>query len=162
MTADYSPFFDYPTGDGEARPDSFVLLAQFTSDEWARLLAFTETLRFEPGQDLIRAGESERALYLITGGALELLLPGRHGASPFRVIDAPSVIGEMAFFDGRPRSMTVRAQTGGEARRFSRRAFEAFAIREPALSRALLLDLARMLSLRLRQSGALLQSQSGV
>jgi CRP-like cAMP-binding protein len=158
---DYSSFFDYPTGEGEARPDSFVLLAQFTSDEWAKLLAFTETLRFEPDDDLIRAGDSERALYLITDGTLELLLPGRDSASPFRTIDAPSVIGEMAFFDGRPRSMTVRAQTRGEARRLSRRAFEAFAIREPALSRALLLDLARMLSLRVRLSDALLQSRLG-
>jgi CRP/FNR family transcriptional regulator, cyclic AMP receptor protein len=157
---DYSPFFDYPTSEGEARSDGFVLLAEFTSDEWAKLLAFTETLRFEPGHELIRAGEGERALYLITGGTLELILPGGDGASRLRTIEAPSVIGEMAFFDGRPRSMTVRAHTGGEARRLSRQAFEAFAIREPALSRALLLDLARMLSLRLRLSDALLQSRA--
>jgi CRP/FNR family transcriptional regulator, cyclic AMP receptor protein len=161
MSVDYSPFFDYPTSEGEARPDSFVLLGQFTSDEWAKLLAFTETLRFEPGNELIRAGDSECALYLITHGAVELILPGGKGASPFRTIDAPSVFGEMAFFDGRPRSMTVRAQTGGQARRLSRQAFEAFAIREPALSRALLLDLARMLSLRVRMSDALLQSRTG-
>ncbi|MEA2421142.1 MAG: family transcriptional regulator, cyclic receptor protein [Thermoleophilaceae bacterium] len=156
---DYSSFFDYPAGEGGVRPDSFVLLAQFTSDEWAKLLAFTETRRFEAGDDVIRAGDGERALYLITDGTLELLLPGREGASPLRTLDAPSVIGEMAFFDGRPRSMTVRAHTGGEARRLSRQAFEAFAVREPALSRALLLDLARILSLRVRLTDALLQSR---
>src|SRR4051795_672232 len=153
---DYSPFFDYPTGVGEARPDSFVLLAQFTSDEWAKLLAFTETLRFEPGDHLIRAGETERALYLITEGTLELLLPARDAPKPFRTIAAPSVLGEMAFFDEHPRSMTARARTAGEARRLSREAFESFAVREPALARTMLLDLARMLSLKLRMSDALL------
>jgi len=65
------------------------------------------------------------------------------------------VFGEQAFFDGLPRSASVRALSDGEVRSLTREAFAVLAAREPELARALLLDLGRILSLRLRQTSAL-------
>jgi CRP-like cAMP-binding protein len=69
-------------------------------------------------------------------------------------IEPGTVIGEVAFFDGRPRSAGVRAVTECELFRLSFEAFEVLAAREPALGRAVLLDLGRILAARLRQTNA--------
>jgi CRP/FNR family transcriptional regulator, cyclic AMP receptor protein len=99
-----------------------------------------------PGDWLIREGELDRALYVLSDGRLEAILPGRAG----RVIDAPASVGELAFLDGRPRTAGLRALTHGEAQRLSYDAFEALSAREPRLARDLLLDLGRIVAARLR------------
>jgi CRP-like cAMP-binding protein len=77
------------------------------------------------------------------------------------VVRAGSVIGEQAFVDGQPRSATVRSTTDSELLRLSRDAFETFAARDPALAMDLIFDLARILSLRLRTSQALMARSLG-
>jgi len=58
-----------------------------------------------------------------------------------------SEFGGTAIFVG----SSVRARTDGEIRRLTLPAFEVLAAKEPALARVVLFDLARILSLRLRQ-----------
>ena len=60
------------------------------------------------------------------------------------------VIGELCFVDGGPRSSTLRGVTDGELRRLSYESFEVLAAREPELARAVLFDIGRILSQRLR------------
>jgi CRP/FNR family transcriptional regulator, cyclic AMP receptor protein len=122
------------------------LLAARTAEDWDVLLDHTETRRLRPGDWLIRAGERDRALYVLSDGRLEAHVPGR----PPRAIDAPATVGELAFLDGRPRSAGLRALTHGEAERLSYDAFEALSARHPHLARALLLDLGRIVVARLR------------
>jgi CRP-like cAMP-binding protein len=69
------------------------------------------------------------------------------------VIEQGSVFGEQSFFDGCP--ATVRALSDGELRSLTPEAFEVLAAREPDLARMILLDLGRILSLRLRSTSAL-------
>jgi CRP-like cAMP-binding protein len=126
-------------------PESGLLAAR-TAEEWDLLLDHTETRRLRPGDWLIRAGERDRALYVLSDGRLEAHVPGR----PPRAIDAPATVGELAFLDGRPRSAGLRALTHGEAERLSYDAFEALSARHPQLARALLLDLGRIVVARLR------------
>jgi CRP-like cAMP-binding protein len=126
-------------------PESGLLAAR-TAEDWDVLLDHTETRRLRPGDWLIRAGERDRALYVLSGGRLEAHVPGR----PPRAIDAPATVGELAFLDGRPRSAGLRALTHGEAERLSYGAFEALSARHPHLARALLLDLGRIVVARLR------------
>jgi CRP-like cAMP-binding protein len=75
-------------------------------------------------------------------------LPRDEGA--FKTIDAPSVLGELAFFDGRPRSATLDAVTDVEVVRLDAAAFARLSADAPELAHAMLLDLARILALRLR------------
>jgi CRP-like cAMP-binding protein len=138
-----SSYFDYPT-DGPAESD-LTFLADRGQQDWAILLEHTETRRFAAGDEVIRAGDRDRALYLLTAGSLAV-----ESGAAFRTIDAPSVVGEIAFLDGGPRSLTLVATTDGELRRLSLDAFEALAGRHPELARAMLFDLGRIVSLRLR------------
>jgi CRP/FNR family transcriptional regulator, cyclic AMP receptor protein len=143
---DTSSFFTYPTLVGERPAPEAGLLATRTQGDWDILLAYTDTRRLRPGDWLIRDGELDRALFLLSDGRLEAVRPGRAG----RVIAAPATVGELAFLDGRPRSAGLRAITHGEAQRLSYDAFEALSAREPRLARDLLLDLGRIVATRLR------------
>ena len=143
---DTSSFFTYPTLVGDRPAPEAGLLATRSQGDWDVLLAYTDTRRMRPGDWLIREGEIDRALYVLSDGRLEAILPGRAG----RIIEAPATVGELAFLDGRPRTAGLRALTHGEAQRLSYDAFEALSAREPRLARDLLLDLGRIVAARLR------------
>ena len=149
---DTSSFFNYPTVPQtpavEREPG---LLAGRTEDDWAILLRHSETLRFRPGEVVLRAGEIDRALYILTEGHLEIMA---EGGSPRPPVTAPATVGEASFLDGRPRAVTLRALSGGELLRLSFEAYEALAAWDHALGRALLLDVGRILASRLRAASA--------
>lgn len=147
---DVSAFFQYPTGLGEGAGD-LVFLRDRSDADWEKVLSHTDVRRFRAGEVIIRAGDTDRALYIVTEGELDVFLPQRGGGSGrFKSIEAPSVIGEVSFVDGGPRSTTLRAVSDGELRRLSLESFDVLAAREPELGRAILLDVARILARRLR------------
>ena len=114
-------------------------------------MSYSEHMHFKLNETLIHAGELDRALYFVTDGRLDLLLPQPSGAERLvRTISAPAVIGEMGFLENRPRSMTIKGMTEGELLRLDYAAFERLAIEEPQIAQNLTFELARVLSLRLR------------
>jgi CRP/FNR family cyclic AMP-dependent transcriptional regulator len=134
----------------EAHEDSadLLFLPEATVSDWAAIFSHAEVRRIDAGLALVQAGEQDRALYLLTEGTVGVRLPRDEGA--FKSIDAPSVLGELAFFDGRPRSATLDALTDVEVVRLDVAAFDRLLAHEPALAHAMLRDLARILALRLR------------
>ena len=136
-------YFDYPTD--EPAESELTFLADRGEQDWQIVLSHTETRRFSAGDEVIRAGDQDRALYLLTEGSLAVASGGA-----FRTIGAPSVVGEVAFLDGGRRSLTLVATTDGELRRLSLDSFEKLAGRHPELARAMLFDLGKIVSLRLR------------
>ena len=147
----FASYFAYPGT--EAARDDFVFLPDRGEEDWARLLDHSEVLRFRAGDDVIRAGETDRALYIIVEGTLEiLLLDDRGDERRYGTITQHSVTGEMSFLDGRPRGATIRALTEGEVIRISFDSYESLAARYPELGRAILLDLGRILAARLRRA----------
>jgi CRP/FNR family cyclic AMP-dependent transcriptional regulator len=138
---------------------ALVFLADWDDHDWDKLLAHTEIRRFRAGEMVIRAGESDRTLYIVAEGRLEVLL-GDAGVRRIAIIETGSVVGEQVFLDGQPRSASVRALTDVKILRLSVEAFEVFAAHEPQLGLAFLFDLARILSLRLRQTTALITAVS--
>lgn len=153
--------FDYPDASGRPAGDEFVFLADWSEGEWSQLLRHTDARSFAAGETVIRAGEGERSLYIVAEGRLEILRPrGRLGRLVVvHVCAAGGVIGEQAFVDGRPRSATIRASEAGRLLRLSGDAFETFAGHYPALARRMLLDLARILSLRLREAHLIIERE---
>jgi CRP-like cAMP-binding protein len=75
---------------------------------------------------------------------------GRRRTSRIALVGAGSVIGELAFFDGGPRSALVRAVTPAVLAELSPADFNALAAANPGLARRLLFDLGRILAQRLR------------
>lgn len=144
---DTSAFFNYPTlgGAQEPAPDP-GFLPHATVEEWDAVLAATETLRFHPGDVVLRAGDRDRAFYVLLDGQLETEGTGT-------AVLAPSVLGVAAFLDGQPRAVTLLARGHGELARMSWDAYEALAARDPRLGRSILVDLGRGLAARLRSAG---------
>lgn len=180
-------FFDYDSVAVHERSSELQLLADRPRSDWDKVLAHTETRRFSRGEKIIEAGEQDRALYLLTEGTLGVRLGGgskREPAGPqprgpgrpasfskgrqdggpnttFKAIDAPSVVGEVAFLDGGPRSATLFAISDGELLRLRLESFETLAAREPELGRAILFDLARIVTARLRMASDVIARSGG-
>lgn len=161
--SDYQAF-RVPGEEVEVDPrDHLLLLPECGADDWTRLLGSTERVFLPAGDVLIAAGAIDRALYFLTKGVLEVSgpRPGRH-LRRMR-IDAPSVVGEQAFLDSRPRSAEVRAVSDSELWRLTPQGFERLTAENPRLAQAVLFDIGRILSIRLRRAAALywLASSSG-
>jgi CRP/FNR family cyclic AMP-dependent transcriptional regulator len=140
---DTTGFFQYPT-ETELPQGLPGFLAERGERDWATLLEHTDTHLFRPGETVLTAGETDRALYLLVDGWLR---------APSGVIHPITTLGEAAFLDGRPRAVTVTAMSDGELLRMSYDAFEALAARDASLGRQILLDVGRILSARLRAAG---------
>jgi CRP/FNR family transcriptional regulator, cyclic AMP receptor protein len=145
----------------EAHEDSADLLfmPEATAQDWATVFQHADVRRIPAGLALVQAGEQDRALYLLTEGTVGVRLP--RDESAFKTIDAPSVVGELAFFDGRPRSATLDAVTDVEVVRLDEAGFERLSEVAPELARAMLRDLARILALRLRMASDVIADLRG-
>jgi CRP/FNR family transcriptional regulator, cyclic AMP receptor protein len=134
----------------EAHENSADLLfmPEATAADWATIFSHAEVRHIGAGLALVQAGEEDRALYLLTEGTVGVRLPRDEGT--FKSIDAPSVLGELAFFDARPRSATLDALTDVEVVRIDEAAFASLLADAPDLANMMLRDLARILALRLR------------
>jgi CRP/FNR family transcriptional regulator, cyclic AMP receptor protein len=143
VALDTSSFFIYPNVAAETTaPETFF--ADRDERDWDRLLAYTETRRFRPGEVVLPDGVADRALYLLADGRLEVHPGGQ-------LVDAPATLCEESFLDGEPAAAGLRAVTHGEAQRLSFEAFETLSAREPRLARDLLLDLGRLVAAELRR-----------
>jgi CRP/FNR family transcriptional regulator, cyclic AMP receptor protein len=152
---DTTGFFNYPTLSRAPEPAPGPgFLPHATVEEWDAVLGATETLRFHPGDVVLRAGERDRAFYVLLDGRLEAEGTGA-------VVLSPSVLGVAAFLDAQPRAVTMLARGHGELARMSWDAYEALAARDPRLGRTILVDLARGLAARLRDAGPALPGWTG-
>jgi len=153
-------FFDYPTQTESQPAEELVFLPGWDDTKWQKLLQHTEMRRFQAGEAVIRYGETDRALYIIVSGRLDVLIPrGQTGKMRHtQTREAGAVIGEQAFLDGKPRSATLRAATDGELLSISHDAFQVFAAHQPELARDILFELARTLSVKLRQANVFISN----
>jgi CRP-like cAMP-binding protein len=147
-------FFDYPTGGERVWSEEQYFLADCAEDDWATLLQHTHSRRFLAGEPVLEPTTTERAFYLIIDGTLEAIRPDgrRRPERPLATFNAGTVIGELSFFDGRPRSALVRAVTDGELARLGVEDLDRLAGTRPDLARAILFDLGRILAGRLRDA----------
>lgn len=138
-------------GNAEAE---YLLLPGWRDHDWQKLFAATTSRPFKASEFVIQRGVSDRALYMVAAGTLEVGVTYVDGVSisPLAKIGAGSVIGEQSFFDGQPRSANVFAVTDGELLCLMPEKFRELAEAEPALARDLVFALARILSLRLRHT----------
>ena len=118
--------------------------------DWDALANYMEPRLFSPGETVLVGGEPDRSLYLLRQGTLEAIVTSKSGSKRTTVMEAGSVFGEVAFFDGGDRSATVRGTTQGELRRLTFERFESMAAEQPELARALLLELGGRVAGRLR------------
>ncbi|MBW1644896.1 MAG: cyclic nucleotide-binding domain-containing protein [Deltaproteobacteria bacterium] len=122
--------------------------------DWEIFKEYLEPLRFAAGDILYHEGEQGDYLVYILSGRLEALKKTAFLGKPVILADflAGSVVGEMAFVDGSPRSVTVKVLEDSELLRFSRASYEELLRRTPVIGAKLLNGIAHLLSLRLRKA----------
>jgi SulP family sulfate permease len=132
--------------------DSGVILRGLSATEWETFVGFCESQVFAPGECIMRAGDSGRAIFIIRAGRVRPELPGRKLKLP--LMEPGTVFGELAFFDGGKRSATLWAVDRVELLTLPFDAFERLGAWHPHITTELLLDLGRVLSQRLRRAEA--------
>ncbi len=103
---------------------------------------------FAPGDELMRAGDVERSMYVMLDGEVSV---EREGLELARLV-AGDHFGEISLIDHGPRAATIRATSFGSAISVSADALEAFCREEPVLGNALLWKLLNVMGQRLRRA----------
>lgn len=146
-------FFDYPVGARGESSDGTTILEGLSDAHWRVLLDHVQRIPFVRGEEIVRAGTREAAVYILADGEVEVVAPGRlRGGRVLATIGAGSVFGELSFFDDQPRSATVRATAAGHVLKLTRQRLEALAAWEPALARRILFDPGRTIAFRMRHT----------
>ena len=145
-------YFDYDkNGDQENQNQQITVLEGLSEDEWQMVIRNAQTIPFKKGEILLKEGEADDAVYIVVSGQVEVVSKHSFGrVKRIATIDEGSVFGEVAFFDARPRSASVRAVDEGQVLRLSRRGFEQIAAWNPNLAQQFLFDLGSVLAYRFR------------
>lgn len=134
-------------------PD-ILALPHWGAEQWQKLLDHTRPRPFRASEVVIQRDSADRTLYLVAAGSLEVGVTQVDGISMTSLarISAGSILGEQSFFDGQPRSANVWAVADGALLLLPFEEFTRFGETEPVLARDFLFAMARVLSIRLRNT----------
>lgn len=127
---------------------------------WEDILSFTEymdTYNVKKGQVIFCEGSDEKYMCIIAEGRVNILKDDSERKNKvIATIEKGSVLGEMSLIDGGPRSATAVADDHVTLFLLSKERFDLLLEKMPALGVKLVLKIAKMLSLRLRQTSGTL------
>jgi CRP-like cAMP-binding protein len=112
-------------------------------------------VRFAPGETVLHEGEVGGALYVLASGQVEVVRRATDGTEKvLAVLEAPAAFGEMSLIDREQRAATVRARsecvalqlTAGDLASFRKHSRDGFTL--------VVVNIARLLSSRLREANA--------
>jgi CRP-like cAMP-binding protein len=134
--------------------DDVLMLPGWSDADWDKLIVRTKPQPVQASDVVIQRGATDRSLGFVVSGSFDVGITQVDGVSisPLARIGAGSVIGEQSFFDGLPRSANVWAVESGQLLMLDFEDFNRFSREEPALARDLTFALARVLSVRLRNT----------
>jgi CRP/FNR family cyclic AMP-dependent transcriptional regulator len=151
-----SAIADFRAGGAAPGRDEALWLPDWRDEDWNLLFGFMDIRKVPSGDALIRRGEPDRTLYFVLRGELEVIVQSNDGLTMGRVarVWVGAVLGELAFFDGGPRSATAWAVNPSEVAAMSPDQYAAFELASPGLAHTLLFALGRILATRLRRTTA--------
>jgi CRP/FNR family transcriptional regulator, cyclic AMP receptor protein len=129
----------------------FDMLSDAEIDVLAEL---SRSRRFAAGDVVFSQGDAGDALFVLDSGDVEVAAraPGDRADAPLAVLAAPASFGEMSLVDREVRSATVRARTDCVALQLTAENFTAFRKRSRDGFTLFLVNVARLLSSRLRET----------
>ncbi len=130
-------------------------LSDLHEDEIPIVLGHTHVHRYAAGEYAVRVGERDRSFFIISRGSFEVVVRAPDGPQRVRLLEHGDLFGEVAFFDGRPRSADVVALEDSEALVLTQGDFQRLRLMHPRLALYFVLDLGRVLGERFRASDAL-------
>jgi CRP-like cAMP-binding protein len=137
------------------RSPVFELLSQA---ELAALARLCRSVTWAAGEVVFREGDPGASLFVLADGEVEVLNGHAGQDKAIAVLSAPSAFGEMALVDREARSATVRARTPCQALELTAEAFTAFRKRSRDGFTFVVINVARILSSRLRETSQRLAS----
>jgi CRP/FNR family transcriptional regulator len=122
----------------------YPLFAKLADAEVAQLAERMRMRAFKRGEALFRKDDPGMHLYVVLGGAVKIALPGEFGQEALVSIMRPGdFFGELALFDGSPRSASATALEDTRAALLARDDFLAFLETHPGAVRVVLDALAK-------------------
>lgn len=139
------------------------LFNRFEGHEIRQVAEYLHAYAVEPGVDVFPEGAQGNCLGLLVSGKLQVLKKNTLGEQqPLAVITAGKTFGEMSLIDGLPYSATTRTLEACTLVLLTRNNFSKCVQAHPTLGVKLLTEIAKLLSLRLRQtSGQLVDALGG-
>jgi CRP-like cAMP-binding protein len=129
------------------------LFEQFSLAEIRLLGHFMQAFRAQAGQEIIREGEAGDFMMLVIEGRVEVFKQDRWNTPRLiAVVEEGKTLGEMSMIDGEPRFATCVAVEPSLIAVLSRDALALIILEQPMLGAKILMQLAVMLSQRLRQT----------
>jgi CRP-like cAMP-binding protein len=132
-----------PLRDGE-------LVRYLTEEEYVRLLDDTIPVSAEPGDVIFFKGAPSTSLVIVVSGELEVFEESKGRMIVLGTVPAGSVVGEVGFLDGRPRTRHVRAKSACELRKITREGFVELLNVAPILFAKMMVALSELLAGRYR------------
>jgi CRP-like cAMP-binding protein len=126
------------------------LIAYLTEDELERLYDVTVPVVAEPGDVIFYKGAPSKSLVIVEEGEVEAFEETGGSAVVLGSAGAGSVMGELGFLDGRPRSNHVRASAPCRLRKLTRDQLLQLADEDALLFAKLVISLAELLASRYR------------
>jgi CRP/FNR family transcriptional regulator, cyclic AMP receptor protein len=136
-------------------PDTGIF-SGLKQDDLDLLASYGSFQCIQPDHDMIRQGEDQQHLYFVIQGKLGVRRQGINDDVVIGVIQAGESIGEMSIFDPAPASASVRAMETSYVWKIDAPALRDFNRDNPGASNRILVNLATVLSRRLRTLGAAL------
>jgi CRP-like cAMP-binding protein len=148
---------------GEIAMDRLSALEGLTESEVAIVRALLVRRVYSPGEVVIKEGSLDRDLFLISRGTVSVRveLPGQGRGRRLASFAAGTVFGEVALLDREPRSATVTADEEAVCYVLSEDAFHALVRDHHAIAIALLTNLGRELSRRVRRANTMISQLEG-
>jgi hypothetical protein len=134
----------------ELAENQYSALDDLTEDEMLRCLGRSNIIECRAGDRLLKKGGMARNMFVVLEGTLEV----RDGNQLLRVLSAGDVFGEVAFLLERPRSADIFAATDGvRVLSLSEGTLRGLIESDPAFAAQLLLNISKILCLRLVKGG---------
>lgn len=126
------------------------LVRYLTEEEYVRLLDDTIPVSAEPGDVIFFKGAPSTSLVIVVSGELEVFEESKGRMIVLGTVPAGSVVGEVGFLDGRPRTRHVRAKSACELRKITREGFVELLNVAPILFAKMMVALSELLAGRYR------------
>ena len=133
-------------------------LANFSEDDLKKLYSAGEVQQFGAGEIALTEGGTDTSVYIILEGQAEVAIPRGNGWFNIATLKPGAVFGELSFFDRMPRSARVSATLDCTVLKISEAAFQQLRVQDSGMALAFVLELSRVVSLRLRRTNSLVQA----
>ena len=129
-----------------------VLFDNFSESDLKKLLSISKQCKFKTGDYLFKEREESNSMYIVFTGNLEIFSSsGFSQKVTFKDFHSNgTVLGEVAFFDGKPRTASVRAIDNINAMQITRDEFSKIEEEDPNLAIKFLKEISKITAERLR------------